>query len=64
MCLLHIGRVRKRKGSRAIAREENCPATLKLTLTLTQTLTTTGGQFFSRAIVRIPIKKRAAESVA
>ena len=46
MCLLHIGRVRKRKGSRAIAREENCPATVKLTLTLTQTLITTGGSIF------------------
>ena len=46
MCLLHIGRVRKRKGSRAITREENCPATVKLTLTLTQTLITTGGSIF------------------
>ena len=33
--------------------EENCPPTLKLTLSLTQTPTLTGGQFLSEAIVRI-----------
>ena len=41
-------------GSRTIAPEENFPLTLKLTLTLTQTLTPIGRQFSSGAIVRIP----------
>ena len=44
------------KGSRTITPEENCPPpTLKLTLILIQTLTLTGGQFSSGAIVRIPL---------
>ena len=42
-------------GSRTNTSEENCPPTLTLTLTLTQTLTLTGGQFFSRAIVWVPL---------
>ena len=37
------------EGSRAIAAEENCPPTPKLTLT--QTLTLTRGQFYLGAIV-------------
>ena len=43
-------------GSSTIAPEENCPPNLILTLTLNQTLTLTGGQFFSGAIVRAPLK--------
>ena len=43
-------------GSGTIAPEENCPPTPKLTLTLTETATLTGGQFSSGAIVRIPSK--------
>ena len=42
-------------GSRTITPEENCPPTLKLTLTLNQTLTPTGEQFSSLAILRIPL---------
>ena len=41
-------------GYRAIAPEENCTPTLKLTITLIQILTLNGGQFSSGAIVRIP----------
>ena len=40
------------KGSRTIAPEEHCPPTLILTIILNQTLTLTGGQFSSGAIVR------------
>ena len=40
-------------GSRTIVPEENCPPTLSLSITLSQTLT--GGQIFSGAIVRTPI---------
>ena len=40
-------------GSRTIVPKENWPTTLKLILTLSQTLTLTGGQFSSGAIVRI-----------
>ena len=43
------------KGSRTSATEENCPPTLILTLTLNQTLTLTGAQFYSGAIVRTPL---------
>ena len=39
-------------GSRIIVPDENCPPTPKLTLS--QTLTLTGGQFFSGAIVSLP----------
>ena len=39
-------------GSRTIVPDENCPPTPKLTLS--QTLTLTGGQFFSGAIVSLP----------
>ena len=42
------------EGSRTIAPEENCSPTLKLTLTVTQTLTLTGEQFSSGVIVWIP----------
>ena len=42
----------KNYGSSTIASEENCPQ--NLTLTLTQTLTHTGGQFSSEEIVHIP----------
>ena len=45
----HVG-----DGSRTIFPKENCPLTLKLTLTQTQTIILTGGQFFSGAIVRTP----------
>ena len=42
--------------SRTVAPEENCPSpTLKLTLTLNQTLTLTVEQFFSGEIIRIPL---------
>ena len=39
-------------GSRSIVSEENCAE--KLTLTLTQTLTHTGGQFSSATIAQTP----------
>ena len=41
-------------SSRAIAPMKNCPLTLKLTLTPSQTLTLPGGQFSCGAIVGIP----------
>ena len=42
--------------SRTVAPEENCPSpTLKLTLTLNQTLTLTVEQFSSGEIIRIPL---------
>ena len=48
--------INNKVGSRTISPEENCPQTLKLILTQTQTMTLTGGQFFSGSIVLIPIK--------
>ena len=50
-------------GSRTIAAKENCLSTLKLTLFLTQTLTLTGGQFSSGAMVRIPLWTTASVSL-
>ena len=42
--------------SRTVAPEENCPSpTLKLTLTLNQTLTLTVEQFSSGDIIRVPL---------
>ena len=46
-----------KEGSRTIASEQNCPKTLILTLTLTQALTLTEGQFSSGAIVGTPLRK-------
>ena len=48
---MHILLVKK-YGSRSIVSEENCPR--NLTLTLTQTLTLTGGQYSSGTIVQTP----------
>ena len=39
------------------APKENCPPSLRLTLTLTQALTLTGGKFSSGALVRITVKR-------
>ena len=46
------------RAFRTIVPKENWPPTLKLILTLTQTLILTGGQFSSRAIVWIPFWHR------
>ena len=45
------------KSSKMIAHQENCPPTVKLTLTVIQTLTLIRGKFSSGAIVRIPVSK-------
>ena len=42
------------KSSKIIAPKENCPPTVKLTLTVIQTLTLIRGKFSSGAAVRIP----------
>ena len=49
----------KNESSRTITSEENCPSTL----TLTQTLTLTAGQFSSRAVVQKMKRKNETQQM-